>query len=250
MMISDDNKKSFAKMMKGRAVYLALGACVLAAGLVSYSAAGPKQNPGVGVTQRPETSTWVHISERVLPEAAAPTAPREVTAAPEPAEAPGAAPVFDNAAAPVESTSVPEKQIAFTLPLHGGTGKDFSMGVPVFSATMNDYRTHNGVDFKAEAGAPVTAIAEGKVIAVSSDALYGNVVTVDHGGGVVSSVSGLAAEGLIHEGADVYNETVLGVVGEIPLEKADGAHIHLEIRVNGTLQDPLEVMGCTGGEND
>ena len=117
------------------------------------------------------------------------------------------------------------------------------MGIPVFSATMNDYRTHNGVDFTADPGTPVCAVAKGKVIRVVNDSLFGNTVTVDHGGGVVSSISGLANEGLIREGENVNNETVLGVAGEIPVEAADGSHIHLEIRVDGVLQDPLDVMG-------
>ena len=151
--------------------------------------------------------------------------------------------MFDNAAEPLEPTTAAPVQLTFGLPLNAKMGKDFSMGVPVFSETMKDYRTHNGVDFIAEAGAPVHPIAEGKVISVKSDELFGNTVTVDHGGGIVSAISGLAPEGLIHEGANVYNETVIGLVGARPVEAADGSHVHLEVRLNGVLQDPLAVMG-------
>ena len=40
MMLNDEkDKKSFSAMMKGRAVYIALSACVLAAGVLSFTAA-------------------------------------------------------------------------------------------------------------------------------------------------------------------------------------------------------------------
>ena len=245
MMINEDNRKSFREMMKGRAVYIALSVCVLAAGAVSYaSIKTPVPKTDVPTTVRSETSTYTHVNERVLPDdttaAPEPVSDRTEIAAPSdpPAEA-----VFDNAAEPLESTTAAAKQIVYSLPCGAKLGADFSMGVPVFSATMGDYRTHNGVDFTAEAGTPVCAIAEGKVTKVENDPLFGNTVTVDHGSGVISRISGLADEGLIFEGADVYSETVLGVVGNIPVEAAEDSHIHLEIRVNGVLRDPLEVMG-------
>lgn len=247
MMINEENKKSIMEMMKGKAVYIALSVCVLAAGIVSYtSIRSPKPTTEITTTLRPEVSTHTHVNERVLPEAST-AAPAPVTdpATVQTETAPPTEAVFDNAAEPLETTEAAPKQIVFTLPCGAKLGADFSMGVPVFSETMGDYRTHNGVDFIADAGAPVCAIAEGKVTKVENDPLFGNTVTVDHGGGVESRIAGLANEGLIHEGADVYNETVLGVVGALPAEAADGGHIHLEIRVNGILQDPLEVMGIS-----
>ena len=41
----------------------------------------------------------------------------------------------------------------------------------------------------------------------------------------------------------MIEESVIGTLGNIPCENKDGTHIHLEIRVNGELADPLEVMG-------
>ena len=245
MMINEENRKSFKEMLRGRAVYIALSVCVLAAGAVSYaSVKTPAPKTDVSTTARPETSTHTHVNERVLPDDTT-AAPANVSERAETEALPDGQTkaVFDNAAEPLESTTAAAKQIVYSLPCGAKLGADFSMGVPVFSATMGDYRTHNGVDFMAEAGTPVCAIAEGRVTKVEKDPLFGNTVTVDHGSGVVSRVSGLADEGLIHEGADVYHETALGVVGTVPAEAADGSHIHLEIRVDGVLRDPLEVMG-------
>ena len=122
-------------------------------------------------------------------------------------------------------------------------GKDFSMGVPVYNSTMGDYRTHNGVDFVGKPGDAVKPIAAGRVLSVENDTVRGNVVTVDHGGGVGSTVRGIADEGLVAEGVEVVEESVIGTLGTVPCELKEGDHIHLEVRVNGALTDPLEVMG-------
>ncbi len=250
MMINEENRKSFKEMMKGRAVYIALSVCVLAAGAVSYaSIKTPVPKTDVTTTLRSETSAHTHVNERVLPEepTAAPEPVSERTELVLPSEAPAEA-VFDNAAEPLETTTAAAKQIVYSLPCGAKLGADYSMGVPVFSATMGDYRTHNGADFPGEAGAAVTAVAAGTVTSVSADPLYGNTVTVTHAGGVVSAVSGLADEGLIEVGAKVTGETVIGLVGRLPAEEKEGSHIHLEIRRDGALVDPVEVLGIQGEE--
>ena len=250
MMINDENKKSVRKMLGGRALYVALCACFLAAGVISYTAMKDRTVAPAKTPAREESTTYLLIGEKTepqtqkpvrVPEGAskAPVMLPEVTAAPVQTQA-----VFENEAEPLETPEEAPAPIEFALPLTGAaTGKDFSMGVPVFSATMGDYRTHNGVDFITEPGESVRAIAAGTVVSVTKDALFGNSVRIDHGQGVVSTISGLADEGLPYEGAGVDTDTVIGVAGDIPVESADGSHIHLEIRVNGVLRDPLEVMG-------
>ena len=251
MMINDENKKSVRKMLGGRALYVALCACVLAAGAVSYTAMKDKSvaPSKTNTNTRAETTTYLLIGENTKPDTPTVKAPETVTRAPIalpelPTLPPETQAVFENEAQPLENTPEAPEPIEYSLPVSGAaTGKDYSMGVPVFSATMGDYRTHNGVDFKTEPGESVRAIAAGTVVSVTKDALFGNSVRVDHGQGVVSTVSGLADEGLPYEGAEVDSDTVIGVAGDLPVESADGCHIHLELRVNGVLRDPLEVMG-------
>lgn len=254
MMINDQNKEELKKMLKGKALYIALGVCVLAAGVISYTSVSSNFKKQVSVTTTEPSSTHININDRVLPDETtlAPEPVSEATEAPvsetPPETEPSTQAVFDDFADPAESETVIE-EIKFSLPLGTSVSKDYSMGIPVFSATMNDYRTHNGVDFVAEKGTGVTAIAKGTVIEVSSDALWGNTVFVDHGQGIVSKISGLANEGIIAEGAEVYGDTVIGVVGEIPVESADDGHIHLEIRVDGKIADPIEVMGFVSDQD-
>ena len=51
-------------------------------------------------------------------------------------------------------------------------------------------------------------------------------------------------------GAYVHENAVIGRVGEIPVEAEEAAHIHLEVRVNGKLTDPLELMGLDEAEGE
>lgn len=252
-MLNDDNKKSFKKMLKGNALYFALGLCLLAAGVVGISAAGNNLNPSVTpeytTSAEKVTKGEVNITESVsdffveidIDEFTTKEIATEETVT----EELSTAAVFENASPAVEETSE-VKEIFFSSPLAYSIGKDYSMGIPVFSETMKDYRTHNGVDFKGVKGENVNTIAEGTVVSVEKDAVWGNTVTIDHGNGITSYVSGLADEALITVGSTVGSGTVIGIVGEIPVESGDDSHIHLEIRENGELRDPLEVLGLSG----
>ncbi|MCH5197687.1 MAG: M23 family metallopeptidase [Oscillospiraceae bacterium] len=254
MMINDQNREELKKMLRGRALYIALGVCVLAAGIISYTSVSSNFKKQVSISTTEPISTHININDRVLPDETTldPEPVEETTEAPQ-SEAPSVTEpssqaVFDNFADPLESETKTE-EISFSLPLSTSMSKDYSMGIPVFSETMKDYRTHNGIDFVAEKGMGVKSIAEGKVIEVSADPLWGNSVYIDHGQGIVSKISGLADEGIIANGAEVYSDTVIGVVGEIPVENADGSHIHFEIRVDNKIADPMEVMGFVSDED-
>ncbi len=242
----DENKKSIKNMLKSNGLYFALGLTVLAAGIVGMSALTAKNPSAVSenTTAKRETVTiYRNLTEEIEENNKVEINIEDFTVkAP---EEPSTAAVFDNDAESVSEKEEAAAEIEFHVPLKNAMGKDYSMGVPVFSETMKDYRTHNGVDFKGVKGESVSTVAEGTVISVTKDNLHGNTVTVDHGNGIISQVSGLADEALVAEGTYVYSDTIIGVVGEIPVESQDDSHIHLEMRVNGELVDPLEIMGLS-----
>ena len=248
-MINDENKRSIKQMLKSNGLYFALGLCLLAAAVVGFSAADSMKLPSAtDITTRPVADNSEE-NEIKIPEIEEPTeyfaeiAIDEFTTLAQ--EEPSTQAVFDNSAEPLnEETTV--KEVIFSVPLSLSMGKDFSRGIPVFSQTMNDYRTHNGVDFKGVKGESVKTVAEGTVISVEKDAVWGNTVAVDHGNGIVSYISGLADEALVTAGATLYSDTVIGVVGTVPIESGEDSHIHLEIRANGELVDPLEILGLSG----
>lgn len=120
--------------------------------------------------------------------------------------------------------------------------KDFSDSVAVKSKTMNDWRVHNGVDFGAEKGDNVCAIQSGAVLAIYNSSLWGTIVEIDHGAGVVARYCGLAKECSVTADDVVEKGQVIGTVGEMPVESADGYHLHLEIMKDGEICDPFELF--------
>ena len=132
----------------------------------------------------------------------------------------------------------------YCLPFGNQIIKDYSNMNPVYSKTLGDWRTHNGIDFSGEAGGAVVAISYGEVISIYEDTLFGTCVLIDHGNGVTAKYCGLNKETLtIREHSSVNSEDIIGYLGEIPCEKQEGAHLHFEITHNGELVEPLELMG-------
>ena len=97
-------------------------------------------------------------------------------------------------------------------------------------------RIHEGVDIGASAGAPIVAAAGGRVVYASWMGGYGNLVVVDHGGGLATAYahqSSFAVTG----GQSVGQGQTVGYVG--CTGHCFGAHLHFEVRVNGSPVDPL-----------
>ncbi|MDO4847179.1 MAG: peptidoglycan DD-metalloendopeptidase family protein [Clostridiaceae bacterium] len=148
-----------------------------------------------------------------------------------------------------ESTEAPlTRADAFVLPLSNGVIKDYSDGDPVYSKTMGDWRAHTGVDFVGEENEAVRAINNGKVVSVRDDALWGTVVEIDHLDGMTAKYCGLNGDDCVREGETVFAGQTVGTLHKVPVESADGTHLHLEIVVDGVYVSPLEVMGKVSAE--
>ena len=114
---------------------------------------------------------------------------------------------------------------------------DFSGNELVYSATLGDWRTHNGADYAAPAGESVTAAKAGKVISVTEDALWGGVVEVADAEGITWRYCGVN-EPAVAAGESVTTATALGKAGGIPAETSGEAHLHLECVRDGAYIDP------------
>jgi len=98
---------------------------------------------------------------------------------------------------------------------------------------------HSGLDLAALTGTPVTPIGAGAVLTVQPDqgGDYGNLVTIDHGGGTVSYYAHLnAIANSIAPGQAVTIASLLGEVGATG--HTTGPHLHLEVRQGGVPTDP------------
>ncbi len=130
----------------------------------------------------------------------------------------------------------------FTLPLGTDILKDYSHGEMVSSKTMGDWRVHNGIDFTGGENSQVLAIQSGTVRDVYTDEMWGTVVEIDHGNTMTAKYCGLKEGTTPKKGAAVKNGQEIGELSSIPVESADGLHLHLEITVNGSIVDPLAAM--------
>jgi|GEM_PF-5574359 len=128
------------------------------------------------------------------------------------------------------------------LPVGGKIGKDYSAGKLIKSATMGDYRVHDGIDIIAKQGSEIRAANSGKVLDVYRDAFWGTVVVVDHGAQVTAKYCALGTETNVSKGQVIEKGAVLGTLAVIPCEQKDESHLHLEMRVDNEVQDPLAVM--------
>lgn len=155
-------------------------------------------------------------------------------------------PVFGEESGVVDDSSsgspVIEEGPHYVMPVEAGEIlKGCALDKLVFSATMNDYRVHTGLDLSAPLGAEVYCYAAGTVESIQNDDFYGVTVSVRHEYGLVTVYSNLAAElaNGIAVGKELKAGDVLGYVGKTALaEAADEPHLHFEMVLNGTNIDP------------
>jgi murein DD-endopeptidase MepM/ murein hydrolase activator NlpD len=97
-------------------------------------------------------------------------------------------------------------------------------------------RMHEGIDISAGSGTPVAAATAGTVISVGYMGGYGNLVVIDHGGGLATAYAHLSGYA-VGSGQSVSQGQVVGYVG--CTGHCYGPHLHFEVRVNGAAVDPL-----------
>jgi murein DD-endopeptidase MepM/ murein hydrolase activator NlpD len=96
---------------------------------------------------------------------------------------------------------------------------------------------HEGTDFRAQAGDPVTSAANGRVVLAQPLEVRGNAVVVDHGWGVLSGYYHLSRID-VAIGQPVLAGEIIGLAGATGL--ATGPHLHFEVRVHNVNVEPLQ----------
>lgn len=146
----------------------------------------------------------------------------------------------DESEAPVVTETV------YVNPISGGKiVREYSMDALIHSPTMNDYRTHSGIDIASELASPVLAYTDGVVKSIKTDAFMGVCLEIEHSYGLCSYYMNLDTqlpEG-IAVGSEVKAGDVIGAVGATAIvEIVDSPHLHFELRVDGKLIDPTNEL--------
>ena len=109
------------------------------------------------------------------------------------------------------------------------------------------WKFHGGTDFPSDPGTPVDVAGDGVVTFAGRQGGYGNVVYVDHGGGVVT-LYGHMRKIETKNGATVTAGERIGQVGQTG--RATGPHLHFEVRLDNRPVDPVIAMQVADLERD
>ncbi len=98
---------------------------------------------------------------------------------------------------------------------------------------------HPGLDISADTGDPVHSTADGRIVNASAAGNYGNLVVIDHGFGIETRYGHLSAF-KVKVGQTVKRGDLVGLVGATG--RATGSHLHYEVRANGRILNPLQLL--------
>lgn len=131
----------------------------------------------------------------------------------------------------------------FTKPVEGEIVTEFASDKLVYSNTLQEWVTHNGIDIKADKTTVVKASEEGTVKSIKNDPRYGITVVIEHSNGYSSVYSNLLTAEFVNEKEKVKKGQTIGTVGNTAtFEIADEAHLHFEILKNNEYVDPSQYI--------
>ena len=123
-------------------------------------------------------------------------------------------------------------------PLRGEVLTAFSMEELIYSPTMGDWRTHDGIDIAAKAGTTVLAASSGTVRSVTDDALMGTTVVLEHEGGYETTYANLQSKPTVETGDSVSAGQIIGAVGTTAAAESGEPHLHFAVSRGGKAVDP------------
>ena len=98
---------------------------------------------------------------------------------------------------------------------------------------------HSGRDIAADEGTDISAVWDGVVLATGVGEQSGNYIKIDHGNGMTALYCHCSAV-YANKGDTVRRGDIIAAVGQTGA--ATGPHLHFEIRIDGELRDPAEVL--------
>jgi len=140
--------------------------------------------------------------------------------------------------------SVSEQYVGgvFEWPVPGYTRITSMFGMRTHPIT-GIYKLHTGVDIGAPSGANFIAANDGLVVKAGYNGAYGNMVIIDHGGGV-TTLYAHGSEILVKQGDKVFQGAPVLKVGSTGY--STGPHAHFEIIIEGEYVDPLDYITSYG----
>ena len=140
----------------------------------------------------------------------------------------------------IETKTENKNDIKFISPIKGEIIREFAPDSLVYSETLKEWITHNGIDIKADKATDVSASYDGKVSSIKNDPRYGLTIIIDHTDGYRTIYANLLSADNVVEGEEVKTGQTIGTVGNSAnFEIADDYHLHFEILKDGDYVNPL-----------
>ena len=192
--------RAIRKAWDAAGYYIALGLLLILLGGAAYA-----------YRQRP----------RALPQTALPT--------PEPLEA-----VWRSDVRWPEPTPAPTPEpFALARPVPGEVLRPYDRENLVWSETLRQWQTHDGVDFAAELGETVAAAEAGEISAAYRDPLLGFVIEIRHENGWITRYASLSTLNYVSVGQTVRKGETISAVGAACAAEAEmGSHLHFELWID------------------
>lgn len=107
------------------------------------------------------------------------------------------------------------------------------------------YGPHRGTDFGIPSGTPIPSAGTGTVIENSFGTQIGHYLVIQHSSIVRTRYHMLQAKSPLAVGSSVSHRQTIGYVGASG-STATGPHLHFELHINGTPQDPMKRLSAEG----
>ncbi len=131
----------------------------------------------------------------------------------------------------------------FSMPVFGEISFEYAQDKLVYSKTLDEWRSHAGLDLKADRGTPVKVVADGVVSEIKNDPRLGVTIIVDHLNGIKTVYANLANGDMVSPNQKVKQGEVIGAVGNTAsFEAADPSHLHFEVLKNNKNVNPCDYL--------
>lgn len=230
----------FRSLPGGPAFYVTLVLCLAVAGVGGYFLLMGGESAAEVPEEQPQTEAAAPVTDlpAVTPEVD--TEPEEKPETEEETSQPVSMPEVEVIP---EEPVVAEEPLTVVSPLEGDVVAAFSMDQLLYNETLEDWRTHDGVDIAAPEGSSVMAASAGTVVAVDEDALMGTTVVIEHDGGYHTLYANLQSPPAVEVGETVSAGQVIGTVGTTAAaESAQGPHLHFSVTKDGEPVDPASFL--------
>lgn len=172
--------------------------------------------------------------EDSTPESTEETAPETVT----PETTPEQTPAPEAAAPEINFT----ESSLMEWPVNGQVVLDYNMDNTIYFPTLNVYKLNPAIAISSEVGAPVAAVANGKIVSVVNNEETGQTVTVDMGNGY-QAVYGQLKDVPFQAEEYVSAGSILGYISEpTKYYTKEGANLYFALSKDGVSLDPMQYL--------